>query len=156
MSDVKTFKCPSCGSALMPDGDEKEVKCAYCGSTVIVPEELRDEDDGEDEELTPEEDLFSPQHVQWLIQTGTDATFKVDMINNRQGETRNKNPVVDLYLAGKTANGEKVELVATVNVPSNAIPRRGTMIKIKYNPANVVLDFALQLLDGQFYYSTMV
>ena len=41
MSDAKTFKCPSCGSALEPDGDEKEVKCAYCGSTVIVPQELR-------------------------------------------------------------------------------------------------------------------
>ncbi len=45
MTDAKTFKCPSCGSALEPDGDEKEIKCAYCGSTVIVPAELRDEDD---------------------------------------------------------------------------------------------------------------
>ncbi len=43
MSEAKTFKCPSCGSALEPDGDEKEIKCAFCGSTVIVPEELRDQ-----------------------------------------------------------------------------------------------------------------
>lgn len=155
MSDAKTFNCPSCGSALMPDRDEKEVKCAYCGSTVIVPEELHDEDLDEGEELTPEEDTYSPRHVQWLIQTGADATLKVDIINNRQGETRNNKPVVDLYLSGKTANGEKVELVATVNVPSNVIPRRGTLIKIKYNPANITLDFALQLLDGQFYYSVI-
>ncbi|MFZ1041114.1 MAG: hypothetical protein WCA79_08640 [Anaerolineales bacterium] len=49
MSDAKTFKCPSCGSALEPDGDEKEIKCAYCGNTVIVPEELRDQDEDEDD-----------------------------------------------------------------------------------------------------------
>ena len=32
MADAKTFKCPSCGSALEPDGDEKEVKCAYAAA----------------------------------------------------------------------------------------------------------------------------
>jgi DNA-directed RNA polymerase subunit RPC12/RpoP len=155
MAEAKSFECPKCGSALTPDGDEKEIKCAFCGSTVIVPEDLRDDELDEDEELSPEEDLFSPQHVQWLIQTGTDAMFKVDIINDRQGETRNMKPVVNLYLSGKTANGEKLELVATTNVPRNAIPRRGTMIKIKYNPANIAADFALQLLDGQFYYCSI-
>ena len=151
MPDTKSFKCPSCGSALMPDGDEKEVKCAYCGSTVIVPEELRDEELDEGEELTPEEDTFSPRHMQWLIQTGTEAMFKVDIVEDKSW-TRNTNPVVSLFLKGKTANGEKVELVATTNVPRNAIPRRGTMIKIKYNPASIAADFAIQLLDGQFYF----
>ena len=41
MSEARTFKCPSCGSALSPQGDAPEIKCQYCGNTVIVPEELR-------------------------------------------------------------------------------------------------------------------
>lgn len=41
MSEGKLFKCPSCGSALSPQGDATEIKCQYCGNTVIVPEELR-------------------------------------------------------------------------------------------------------------------
>lgn len=41
MADTKSFQCPNCGSSVMPSGSAKEVKCAYCGTTVIVPEELR-------------------------------------------------------------------------------------------------------------------
>ena len=41
MSEGQLFKCPSCGSALSPQGDAAEIKCQYCGNTVIVPEELR-------------------------------------------------------------------------------------------------------------------
>ena len=42
MTEGKLFKCPSCGSALSPQGDATEIKCPYCGNTVIVPEELRE------------------------------------------------------------------------------------------------------------------
>ena len=41
MADIKSFQCPNCGSSVIPSGSAKEVKCAYCGTTVIVPEELR-------------------------------------------------------------------------------------------------------------------
>ena len=71
MSDAKTFKCPSCGSVLEPDGDEKEIKCAYCGNTVIVPEELHDDDSDEDGVTEKAEfDDTLPGHVPWLIQNG--------------------------------------------------------------------------------------
>lgn len=43
MSDAKSFQCPNCGSSVQTDGTQKEVKCDYCGTTVIVPEELRDQ-----------------------------------------------------------------------------------------------------------------
>ena len=105
MADAKTFKCPSCGSALEPDGDEKEVKCAYCGSTVIVPEELRDDetdDDLTDEEVA-EQDLFDPSHVPWLIQNGVDATVKVDQIRDI---SQNKN-MTDVYLYFKWETGRR-------------------------------------------------
>jgi len=137
MSDAKTFKCPSCGSALEPDGDEKEVKCAYCGSTVIVPEELLDQDT--DEELTSGEDAGSPRHIQWLIQHGADATVRVDRIKDDF-----------IYLSGKKANGGKFEGQAYLRVPPlPAVPRLGTILKVKYDPSDDT-NFALQI-DGQFY-----
>ncbi len=43
MANSKTFQCPNCGSPVMASGADKEVQCSYCGSTVIVPEELRDQ-----------------------------------------------------------------------------------------------------------------
>lgn len=43
MPDAKSFQCPNCGSSVQTDGTQKEVKCAYCGTTVIVPEELREQ-----------------------------------------------------------------------------------------------------------------
>jgi len=43
MSDIKSFQCPNCGSSVYTDGTQKEAKCEYCGSTVIVPEELREQ-----------------------------------------------------------------------------------------------------------------
>lgn len=43
MSETATFQCPNCGSPVKPNGAQKQVKCEYCGSTVIVPEELRDQ-----------------------------------------------------------------------------------------------------------------
>ncbi len=158
MSDAKSFNCPNCGSPLVPSGTAKEVRCTFCGSSVILPEELRDQNLYEHHEMSPEDDLFSPRHVQWLIENGADATVKVDIVKDA-GETHNMNPVVVLYLIGKKAAGGKFEGSAEINVPRTAIPRRGTTIKIKYKPAHDYFDdaddFALQI-DGQFYYKAFL
>ena len=152
MADAKTFKCPSCGSALEPDGDAKEIKCAFCGSTVIVPEELRDQDE---EDLTDEEaaelDRSAPSHLPWLIQHGGDATAKINEIKD-WSENHNMTEV-DLHFEGKMADGKRFYGLARATVPPlTAIPRRGTMVKIKYNPAYPFTDFAFQV-DGQFYFN---
>ena len=142
MSDAKTFKCPSCGSALEPDGDEKEIKCAYCGNTVIVPEELLDQDTDQDadDELAPGEDAGSPRHIQWLIQHGADATVKVDRIKDGY----------DLNVSGKKADGGNFKGHAWFKVPPlPALPQPGTILKIKYRPYDDT-DFIIQI-DGQFY-----
>jgi DNA-directed RNA polymerase subunit RPC12/RpoP len=44
MTEVKSFNCPNCNSPLSPQGSAKEIKCGYCGSSVIVPEDFRDND----------------------------------------------------------------------------------------------------------------
>jgi DNA-directed RNA polymerase subunit RPC12/RpoP len=155
MSETKSFNCPHCGSSLSPNGAEKAVKCKYCGSTVVVPEELRDEDQEPEVELTAEEDLLSPRHVQWLIENGADATVKVDVIKDR-GQIFNNNPVVFLLLSGKKASGGKFESIATINLPRNEIPRRGATLKVKYKKAEDYIfdtdDFILEI-NGRFYLS---
>ncbi len=41
---IKVFKCPSCGATVSYEGGpEKTITCQFCASTIIVPQELRDE-----------------------------------------------------------------------------------------------------------------
>ncbi len=40
-TSANTFACPTCGAALLPNGNAPEVKCEYCGNVVVVPETLR-------------------------------------------------------------------------------------------------------------------
>ena len=153
MADMKSFNCPNCGSALIPDGDAKEVKCAFCGSIVIVPEELLDQNQQVDQEAKLEwnsgVDPFSPQHLQWLIQNGADATAKVDTIKDK-GET------VVIYWSGTKAAGGQFKNHAEIALPRTAIPRHGDTIKIKYNPADEQdIDFAFQI-NGTFYRDTIL
>ncbi len=153
MSDARSFNCPNCGSSLHANGSEKAVQCPYCGSSVIVPEELRDPNQAAREELTPEQDLFSPRHVEWLVQNGVEVTVKVDWVKERD-KIQNGNPVVDLFLAGKKTNGKKFENMATLNVPRNLIPKKGSAVKIKYNGHYEydTEDFVIQI-GGQYLYA---
>lgn len=41
MASNQTFQCPSCGAALVAQGDARQVKCPYCSTQVIVPDSLR-------------------------------------------------------------------------------------------------------------------
>jgi len=145
MPDAKSFDCPNCGSPLTQNGNANEVKCAFCGSTVIMPPELRDQGPEDDQVQIPDSDPFlSPNHLQWLIQTGADATAKVDSIKDK-GET------VVIYWSGTKASGGKFNNHAEINPPRNLIPRRGDTIRIKYNPDDKdEIDFAFQIA-GKYY-----
>ena len=148
MTEAKSFECPKCGSALTASGMEKEIKCAYCGSTVIVPEELHNDELTDDGYEKAEFDDSLPGQVPWLIQHGADATVKVDQIKDY---SENKNMTdVRIHLSGKKANGGKFEGQAYLRVPPlPAVPRSGTILKVKYDPSDD-MNFALQI-DGQFY-----
>ena len=146
MSDTKSFKCPDCGASLMPDGYSKEVKCTYCGSTVIVPEELRNDELTDDGFEKAEFDDTNPGHVSWLIKNGADVTAKVDHINDYSGNMTD----VRIHLSGKKADGRKFEGQAYLRVPPlPAVPRQGAMLKVKYDRSDDT-NFAIQI-DGQFY-----
>ena len=157
MSDVKSFNCPNCGSALMPNGNAKQIKCGFCGSTVIVPEDLRDPDQEAHEELSAEDDLFSPRHVQWLIENGLDVTVKVDIVKDT-GMTKDNNPVTIIHFSGKKTDGRKFETAATINLSRNEVPRCGTTLKVKYKKQRDYIDdtsdFAVQI-NGKFYNSVL-
>jgi len=64
-------------------------------------------------------------------------------------------PIINFSLSGKTADGKQLTLYNEIGIPRNAIPRKGDMIKIKYNPARPNLDFAVQL-DGQFIFHLII
>ena len=157
MSEAKSFNCPKCGSPLLANGTA-EVKCPYCGSAVIAPEELRGEDLVSHEELTPEFDLFSPRHVEWLVQNGVDATVKVDAVKERKGMIYKNNPVFDMMFSGKKASGGKFESIATINLPRNAVPKPGTTLRVKYKKAADYIDdtsdYAIEI-GGRFVYMVL-
>jgi DNA-directed RNA polymerase subunit RPC12/RpoP len=158
MSVGKSFNCPNCGSSLSASGVEKSVRCSYCGSNVIVPDELRGANPGSDEELTPEFDLFSPRHVEWLVQNGADATVKVDVVKERKGMIYKDNPIYDVMFSGKKASGGKFEAIATINLPSNAVPKPGNTLRVKYKKAADTIDdtsdYAIEI-GGRFVYMVL-
>ncbi len=158
MSVGKSFNCPNCGSTLSATGAEKSVRCSYCGSDVIVPEELSGKNLDSHEELTPEFDLFTPRHIEWLVQNGADATVKVDVVKERKGMIYKNNPVFDVMFSGKKASGGKFESIATINLPRNAVPKPGTTLRVKYKKAADTIDdtsdYTIEI-GGRFVYMVL-
>ena len=142
MSETKSFNCPNCGSPLTAGGIEKEVKCTYCGSSVIVPEELRDQAPQVHGAADPQ------QHQQWLMQNGADGTAKVVPVEDL-GATDNLHRAIDLDLWVTPAIGAPFDSEKPFDVPPTAIPRTGDNVKVKYNPSDS-FDFTV-LLNGNWY-----
>ncbi len=86
MSETKTFNCPSCGASLTTTGKDAELKCPYCGSTVIVPPELRQardpDDDSDEEAATNVFDAATPnlKPMMTLIEGIVGVTFIVPLL----------------------------------------------------------------------------
>lgn len=142
MSETKSFDCPNCGSPLMAGGTEKEIICTYCGSSVIVPDELRDQASQLQVGVNPQ------QHQQWLMQNGADGTARVVSVEDL-GVTGNMHRAVDLDLWVTPAAGEPFDSEKPFDVPPTAIPRAGDNLQVKYNPADS-FDIAV-LINGSWY-----
>jgi len=152
MFEAKSLNCPNCGSALEIRGSVNTVICKYCGSTVVVPGNLRGSGQPA-EELSAEQDLYSPRHLDWLVQNGIEIMVQVDFAKEKN-EQKNNNPVVVIRLVGKKANGDKFDNTATLNVPRNQVPKLGSMVRVKYSPkpnAFDIEDFVVQI-GGQYIY----
>ena len=158
MTVGKSFNCPNCGSSLSANANDKSVRCSYCGSNVIVPDELRSNGVVSHEPLSPEFDLFSPRHVEWLVAHGSDAVVRVDVVKERKGMTYKNNPIFDVMFSGKKADGDKFESICTINMPRNLVPKPGTTLKVKYKKAADYIDdtsdYAIQI-NGQYVYSEL-
>jgi DNA-directed RNA polymerase subunit RPC12/RpoP len=142
MSETNSFNCPNCGSPLMASGMEKEVKCMYCGSSVIVPEELRDQAPQVQGSADPK------QHLQWLMQNGADGTARVVSAEDL-GATENSHRAIDLDLWVTPATGAPFDSEKPFDFPPTAIARVGDYVKVKYNPADS-FDFAVQINGNWF------
>jgi hypothetical protein len=121
----------------MASGMEKEVKCNYCGSSVIVPDELRDQAPKVPGGVDPQE------HQQWLMQNGADGTARVVSAEDL-GATENLHRAIDLDLWVTPATGAPFGSEKPFDFPPTAIPRAGDKVKVKYDPDDSY-DFVVQI-----------
>lgn len=56
---ANTFDCPKCSAPLDYDGNGLTVHCPFCGSSVVVPEQLRPQQDADMEELIGEAQILA-------------------------------------------------------------------------------------------------
>jgi uncharacterized Zn finger protein (UPF0148 family) len=69
-----SFQCPSCGAPLLPRGNASVISCPHCHTSVIVPEELREESDAA-QWITLLFDNFSSNDNNWLVGSHTSEYF---------------------------------------------------------------------------------
>lgn len=71
---AQAFHCPSCGAPLIPRGSAAVISCPHCLTSVIVPEELREESDAE-QWTTLLFDNFLSNDNNWLVGSKTSEYF---------------------------------------------------------------------------------
>jgi uncharacterized Zn finger protein (UPF0148 family) len=71
---AQSFHCPSCGAPLVPRGNSSVISCPHCHTSVIVPEELREESDAA-QWTTLLFDNFSTNDNNWLVGNHTSEYF---------------------------------------------------------------------------------
>ena len=69
-----SFHCPACGAPLMPRGDAAIISCPHCHTSVIVPEELREESDAAKWTTLLFENFADNDH-NWLVGSKTSEYF---------------------------------------------------------------------------------
>jgi hypothetical protein len=80
-----SFQCPSCGAPLIPRGDASVVSCPHCHTSVIVPEELRQETDAPWTTLLFD-NFTSNDDNYWLVGSQTSEYF--DPVNRTIADGR--------------------------------------------------------------------
>ena len=71
---AQSFQCPACGAPLLPRGDASVISCPHCHTSVVVPEELR-EDSESARWITMLYDNFVSRDNNWLVRNQTSEYF---------------------------------------------------------------------------------
>ena len=70
-----SFQCPSCGAPLIPRGNASIISCPHCLTSVIVPEELRQESDASRWNALLFDNFTSNDDNNWLVGSQTSEYF---------------------------------------------------------------------------------
>lgn len=76
---AQSFQCPSCGAPLIPRGNAAVIRCPHCLTSVIVPEELRQDSDAAQWTTLLFDNFTSNDDNHWLV--GSQASEYFDPLN---------------------------------------------------------------------------
>lgn len=74
-----SFQCPSCGAPLLPGGSAPVIRCPHCLTSVIVPEELRQESSAAPWNTLLFDNFTSNDDNHWLV--GSQSSEYFDPVN---------------------------------------------------------------------------
>jgi hypothetical protein len=83
---AQSFQCPSCGAPLIPRGDVSVISCPHCLTSVIVPEELRQDSSAARWNTLLFDNFTSNEDNHWLVGSQTSEYF--DPVNRVIAEGR--------------------------------------------------------------------
>jgi hypothetical protein len=70
-----SFQCPSCGAPLIPKGNAAVISCPHCHTSVIVPEELRQDSDTRPWTTLLFDNFTSNEDNHWLVGSQSSEYF---------------------------------------------------------------------------------
>ena len=70
-----SFHCPACGAPLIPRGTAPVISCPHCLTSVIVPEELREDSSATDWNTLLFDNFTSNEDNNWLVGSHTSEYF---------------------------------------------------------------------------------
>lgn len=71
-----SFQCPSCGAPLLPRGNAAIISCPHCLTSVIVPEELRQDSDFSQWDTLLFDNFLSNEDNNWLVGSQSSEYFE--------------------------------------------------------------------------------
>ncbi|HET6597381.1 MAG TPA: hypothetical protein VFG81_17260 [Anaerolineales bacterium] len=81
-----TFQCPSCGAPLLPRGSAAVIRCTHCLTSIIVPEELRQDSATEQWSTLLFDNFTSNEDNYWLV--GSQSSDYFDPVNRTIADGR--------------------------------------------------------------------
>ena len=70
-----SFQCPSCGAPLLPRGSAAVIRCPHCQTSVIVPEELRQDSSAAQWNTLLFDNFMANEDNHWLVGNHTSEYF---------------------------------------------------------------------------------